>query len=666
VNVISRFALLVMLLQPVGPGVAAQETPTAVLEAEELIAQERLRQQVEEAFELCRKPESDGALLNENFVTATQMMLEAGPGVVPFLVSELDQGLPETYFFCAYALGQLGTPDAEQALRRAIKKAERTPGSFALDRKAWAAYGLGLMGEADAIDALYEGQHLAGPRPMHRGMTLVEAIALLTAPESLSHLVSIQERLAGGGEEMERERTFALRALWRIADSSLVPLLTTISAEENHRFRREAIRALAQIGTPEAMKRVSEALADPDDTVRRLAAIALERSESDIDLARVEQRLLEEDDTFVRGVYYRILADRGGSGKLSVLQKHLGRPDGVDRAALTSVIGRMDTTDSFPLLGRALNDPDSRVAAAAAHALGRLDRDAATDLLLRAVHSTEWTLAQSAVKALVENEVKRAGPVIADRLLNVELKGMVLDPRFRHQIDVLAQALVSLGHHKPLEGLREATERQTDPTLVASLNNYLSQLEELRKNGNDLPSWIEATRSSERAIRVLAYRRIPRFGKDAGDQALVRSFGRVDQEEGVEILDALGRSGTEPAQDLIVRVLTGAEFDSVTRFRLREMAAWSARRIGGERMSDALTQAVERRAGRDATVLVYLAVLEGNGALPVLKTYRTQRLRYLKWSRGEEWDGLDWLARRIAAGRPLYPFDVPPDELSLR
>ena len=282
------------------------------------------------------------------------------------------------------------------------------------------------------------------------------------------------------------------------------------------------------------------------------------------------------------------------------------------------------------------------------------------------MRAPNWVVAQSAVEALVECGSKRAGPYIADRLLNVELSGMLLDPRFRHQVEVLARALVTLEHHKPLEELRKATERQTDPVLVASLNSYISQLEVLKQNGDDLQLWIESARSPEPAIRSLAYPRVARFRDSAGDRALVQAFGRVDEEEGLEILEAFGPSGTEAAQELIERVLIGEEFDSPTRSRLRAMAAWNARQIGGDRMARALRQAVERRDGRDAIVTVYLGVLEGKSALPVLETYRVQRMRYLMWSRGEELEGLDWLTRRIEAGRPLYPFDMPPDQISLR
>ena len=80
-------------------------------------------------------------------------------------------------------------------------------------------------------------------------------------------------------------------------------------------------------------------------------------------------------------------------------------------------------------------------------------------------------------------------------------------------------------------------------------------------------------------------------------------------------------------------------------------------------MSGALRESVERREGRDAAVLFYLAVLDGDGALPTLARYRLSRLRYMKGSRGKELRQLDWLGRRIESGRSLDAFDVPPDKL---
>jgi hypothetical protein len=109
-------------------------------------------------------------------------------------------------------------------------------------------------------------------------------------------------------------------------------------------------------------------------------------------------------------------------------------------------------------------------------------------------------------------------------------------------------------------------------------------------------------------------------------------------------------------------VLVAPEFDPVERLPLREMAAWTARRFGPA-MYPTLLQAVERREGRDTVPLVYLVVLGGDKAIPVLDHYRSLRFRYLKWTRGEELPRLDFIRRQVVHGRSIAELDRPPREL---
>ena len=117
------------------------------------------------------------------------------------------------------------------------------------------------------------------------------------------------------------------------------------------------------------------------------------------------------------------------------------------------------------------------------------------------------------------------------------------------------------------------------------------------------------------------------------------------------------------AKELIRRVLVSPQFDRTGTLGLREMAAWSAYRLGDPRMLSALKNAVVRRDGRDARVFIYLALSEGQRALPVLDEYRVGRMRYLKWTRGLEMETLDKIARDLRAGRSLEWFAVPPEQL---
>jgi len=188
------------------------------------------------------------------------------------------------------------------------------------------------------------------------------------------------------------------------------------------------------------------------------------------------------------------------------------------------------------------------------------------------------------------------------------------------------------------------------------------RLDLVRANGAKQKRWIEGLGAAEADVRRLAYAELGRLGTAQAGEALVQAFGRVDVAEGVEILNALGRADSKAGRELLERVLVAPEFDAVDRMPLRDMAAWSARRIGAE-MYSTLLHAVERRDGRDTVPLVYLAVLGGDKAVPTLDRYRSPRFRYLKWTRGEELPRLDWIRRQLAHGRSIVELDRPPREL---
>ena len=138
VSALGRFAFLSLLLLA-GGLVRAQEAPRS---GDELVAWERARTAVVDALELYQRPAKSGDEKIDNIVNSVQQMADFGPDVVPFLVNELEQGLPETFKFCAYALGSLPTPEAAAALRQAmvrLRTRRSSRGGLALLRKVVSA-----------------------------------------------------------------------------------------------------------------------------------------------------------------------------------------------------------------------------------------------------------------------------------------------------------------------------------------------------------------------------------------------------------------------------------------------------------------------------------------------------------------------------------------------
>ena len=80
-------------------------------------------------------------------------------------------------------------------------------------------------------------------------------------------------------------------------------------------------------------------------------------------------------------------------------------------------------------------------------------------------------------------------------------------------------------------------------------------------------------------------------------------------------------------------------------------------------MYEALKAAIERREGRDARVMIYLAVMGGSEALPILARYRVPRLRFLNYYAGRELEDLDWIVRQFELARTIDKFDVPPKRI---
>lgn len=660
----SSVVFIALALLPV-VGSVAQQPPPAAPVAEELVRQEQLRSAVEQALALYNSPAKSGVAENDNFVRAVDDLMRIGPDVVPFLAAEMEQAVPNSYFFCAYALGRLGTPEAESALRRAIERADGEFGDFALTRKGWAVFGLGLMGAGDAVGLLYEGRHRTGSLPMHSGMNVLEATALQTQPECVPILLELVDRLAGD-PDFRAERSVVLRALWRVADPAAVPKLKEVMKEDDRHMRQEAVRALAHIRTPEALEAALAGLGDPAPRVRRLAAISLERAQAEFSPDIVLKKLEGEEEARVRAPLFVLLVQGLGAPAIEWMQEHWGTASPADRAAMLSALEELPIPETLPLLERGLRDPDPLVVTRAVYNLGALGNAEARKRLRLAVHSPSWPVARAAVEQLVVLDETGAGETVADRLLKVELYRVVRQADQRYRPKILADAVTSLGYTKALEGLKRATAKQADPVLIEGLQSDILQLEAWKAHGDDVARWIEASRSDRREIRILAYRRLAALGGDEAAQTLVGAFGRVEAEEGVEILRAAGEMSEARILGLLDRVLTGPEFDPLERGPLRDMAAWSARRIGGERMFESLRAAVERREGRDAGVLIYLLMLGGESALPTLERYRLPRMHYLKWTRGKELEQMDRIARRIETGRSLAQFDVPPEKLDFR
>jgi len=648
-----------------GAGSHAQDPFSPGATAEEFVVRERTRAAVAEALELGLALDEDPAVELDNAIRAIDALEAIGPGAVPYLTNEIDQELQNTFFFAARALGRFDTPEAEAALLKAIERANRSPkGQYATERKGWAAFCLGLMGKTAGVELLDADEPLAGRSGLTGTVTYLEGTGFVAAPESIPVLLAQLDRYKDDPQRLHQRR-YVIRALRRIGDPAAIPKLTAILDEPLAVARVEAAYALRDIGAPEVVPSLIRLLDDAEDSVRYAAATSLELLRPQGIADTVREKLAGELTPFIRGVYYRILAAQGGLAELETLRSHWDTPNAKERVQLVLAAGSLRSNEALDLLTRGVEDPDLAVGARALGQLADLGTAKAIDAIVPVLASRNWALVIIAVGQLGRVGAVGTAPLIADRLLRAELSRKVTDPRIRERIPILGEVLVTLRYTGRLDEIRAIAAKQTDTPLVEYLDSLLRRLTALADHRDDVASWIAAKASPDNLMRTLAYDELARIGSAEALDGLVRGFDEASDEDQVQILLALADADAAQSRALFRRVLVSEAYDGANSRAARDMAAWGARRLGGDDMLAALRESVERRHGRDARVMIYLGIAGGRGALPTLEAFRRERWKFLHAFTGEEQKALDRLVRDIRAGRTLDWIDLRADHIRL-
>jgi HEAT repeat protein len=656
---VTRSRVAPLLLLAASAGIAAGGDST-----DDLIARERVQESVDAVMAEYAGPVPEGATRVDLANAAVERLLEIGPAAVPHLVNELDREDVGTFDFAAFALGRLGGEEAEAALRRSLSRAHQSAGDWARTRKAWTAWALGLMGRADALKLVNEGHHGAGTYSIHGGTSVLEAIALQTAPDCIPVLLEELGRDARD-EKRWKEAREALRALGRVGDASLVPAILPHLRAGQPILRREAAGVLGKLGTADVADALLAALGDEDVTVRRLVAGALEELAAPGREAEIARWLEKLEDPHARGSLYRWLALTDTGKAFDLLAAQSGREHPQDRAYLIDSIARIDHPSRREHLKQALYDPATEVALAALPHLARAGDREAAKLMAEVLPTARWSLVQAISPWLARTGTPEAGPAIADRLLQA-LAEPVTDAQVIVPVQVLGQSLVSLGYTEVLDELRVRTQEQDDQRLRPELDSTIRRLEAIAERGESVARWRKETASEDAEMRKLAYARLGQIGGSKAAKALADALAAAPRDESIPIVQALGETASAAGHAPIERILLDPAYDDPAFRALREAAGWSARKLGGAAMLDALARAVERRGGQDAKLTVYAALLGGEAALPLIRDHRRERMRHVGWNLGAETEKLDWIAGRIARGLPLDSLDREPELLQLR
>ena len=656
-----RIALVVLCFLRIFSVVPAQAS-TAPPTPAQLAAMERVRPLVDAIWLEVRTPPQTDEPRPFYFWEVTGRLLAIGPDVMPFVASELELMDPSSFHFCAYTLGRLGGPDAEAALRKAVRAADAIGGRFGIACKRYALFGLALIGTPDVMDLLQAGESMHAAE-MVPDLPLVTHLALLVGPAATPVLEKQLDAYPLDPAATDKLED-TLLALGRVGDPSLLPKIEPLLANPSPEVRALAADAMSRLGEPRVCEKLMAPLSSSVQGERRYVAKTFERWKPEPCYKAMVGHLEVEQDIGVRGPLYNAIVAMGGEASLDAFRAALGSRDRFDRALVIIAIGQIGSPKGLDMLRALLTDGDLTVVVRALQSIGAIGGEGALDTLMAGTADRRRTIALAALEILSQMGVEKVAPRVASTMLTI-VREPVGDLSLRNTIEDWANALVNFGYTEPIDDLKAAAAAQSDPEIRDSLESCVRRLQLLKKNGESVGAWALAANSPLLDERRLADRRLAEIGSRAAVHAIKTRLLKTDlsPEERAGVLVAIGQARTERAAELVELHLSDPTYDAWPLQGARSAAAWAARRLGGDRMRRALRVSAVRRDGRDWATLVYLAILEKAAAIPTLKTLRVRRLRYPQSPFGDEERLIDGILSDLAAGREPKGFDVPPSAL---
>ncbi len=656
-----RIALVVSCFLTISTLIPAQESTPPPTPAQ-LAAMERVRPLVDAIWLDVRSPATTEEGRPRFFWQITGRLIAIGPEVVPFVVSELELMDPNTFHFAAYTLGRLGGPDAEAALRKAVRAADSIGGKFGVACKRYALYGLALIGTPDALDSMQTGLSMLGVQ-MVPDVLLVSQMALLIGPAALPTLEKQLEAYRLDPAAVGKLKDTIL-GLGRAGNAAVVPKLEPLLSHPDPEVRALAADSISRLGEPGACEMLLPGLSSSVLGERRYMAKAYERWQPAPCYKGMIARLEVERDMAVRGPLYNAIVAMAGESSLDLFRTYLSAGDQYDRALVIYQVGQIGSTKGLNMLRALLTAESSATVVQALESMGAIGGEGATDTLMAATADPRRIVAFAARDVLVDMGVAQVAPRVAAAMLGY-VREPVGDLSLRTPIAEWGDALVRFDYTEPIDDLKAAAAVQSDPEIKDSLESCVRRLQHLKANGEDVASWATAFASPFPDVRRLASLRLAEIGSREAVRAIKTHLQRTDlpPEERADVLTAVGEARTQGAAELVELHLSNPAYDEWELREARAAAAWAARRLGGDRMVRALRLSAVRRDGRDWATLVYLAILEKGASLPTLKTLRVRRLCYPEATFGRQEDQLDHIISGLAAGHEPKRLDVPPKAL---
>lgn len=659
------FCLCALLALPTLAGAApADSGEYAPPTPEQLAARERIRPKIEAIFKDARGPWKPGEDQRHFFVDVTDRLIALGPDAVPFLAAELDLMDAQTFHFCAYALGRIGGPEAEKALRKAEARADERGGGFGEAAKRFAVYGLALMGKPDVVDLLQEGLQIQGA-VMLPDLDLISHFAMLTAPACLPNLLRQLDTYEKDPDAAVK-LSYTIQALGYVADASLAPRIEPFLDNPNRSVREQAALAYARIAPPKMCTALVSRLGKPELHIDYSISDGLALRKFKPCYKQYLARLEVEPNLPVQASLLHAIGGIGGPSALDAMRTTYERAAPPERAIVLETVGRIGSPLGLNLCRSGLASKDPDVLFNAIGSIARIGGPGAIDTLLALVEDRRRSAVLASIRELEDLRVRRAGPRTANRLLEL-IREPIGDLDLRSTIAELTQALVIFEYTDPVDDIAAAAAKQTDPGIRGDLDTCVRRLTLLKTNGDDVAKWAVVLAADDPGDRTLAADRLAEIGTPAAVAALAARLAvpAATPDDRAAIFGAIGDLTCRGAADLVTKNLADPAYDAWELREARTQAAWAARRIGGSAMIEALKKSAIRRSGRDWATLVYLAILDPSHAADTLAAVRIPRLRYPDPRFGHEDQDLEKILFDLRGGIVPRLWDVPPYKLGV-
>ena len=641
--------------------------------AEARVRRETIRQAIQLAFDDLSGDLGGRNRSAETLETHTAIVASFGTEAIEFLLPEVEN--PSMNFYIALAfLAAIGDQQSVPVLRRAMTVADERSGDRGRDRKAWLGVTLARMGVEEAVDLLEDGNTASGSRELLSGALAMDLAAVATAPASIDRLIARFVRITEAERTQPDEepsaayvdRAMLLHAARFAATShphqGLLDLARSWTTDPEITVRIEMLGILLDHGNHDDLPRAFSDFEDPALFVRREAARLFAEVAEPNDALKMISLLKNEESVGIRATFQTALIRLLGEAARTPLEDEMQETNPLFRINALKAAEQLGSAGT-PMLHKALRDPDLRVSINAQLILLRQRDPILLNALLPHLLDNNWGFARTAITTVTDLSPKVAGPRIAARLIQKELKPGSLDYLNKDHIDFLLQELVRTRFTAATNDLEKSIAATTREDLQILSKPFIEAFRVMEKNEDDPASWRQQLKVEQPWIRRLARERLFELGDDEGIASIAELFPDLPREEQEHCMAYAARFPKQAFADRIIDVLGSTEFDGASLTEIRRQAAWAAFRLGTEQMQETLAENVMRRKGLDYPAFLYWIEMDAATALPWIGQTRNTRLLSHRYDRMYEQVVLDRLERRWRRQIPPFGFDRPPIEL---